>query len=43
MMDPFKGTKDLVETVFSKAATVNDFLDILGSDAVEIVQEDPGW
>lgn len=43
MMDPFKGTKDLVEVVFSNATTVNDFLDILGSDAVEIVQEDPGW
>jgi len=43
MMDPFKGTKDLVEVVFSNATTVNDFLDILGSDAVENVQEDPGW
>ena len=43
MMDPFKGTKDLVEVVFSNAKTVNDFLDILGSDAVENVQEDPGW
>lgn len=43
MMDPFKGTKALVEPVFSNAETVNDFLDILGVDAVENVQEDPGW
>lgn len=43
MMDPFKGTKTLVESVFSRAGSVSDFLDILGVDIVENVQEDPGW
>jgi hypothetical protein len=43
MMDPFKGTKDLVEPVFSQASSVNEFLDILGVDKVENVIEDPGW
>jgi len=43
MMDPFKGTKLLVDSVFSRAATVTDFLDLLGVDSVENVVEDPGW
>jgi proteasome accessory factor A len=43
MMDPFKGTKNLVEGVFSRASSVNEFLDILGVDNVENVIEDPGW
>jgi hypothetical protein len=43
MMDPFKGTKTLVENVFSRASSVSDFLDILGVDMVESVIEDPGW
>ena len=43
MTDPFKGTKALVDSVFSRAGSVTEFLDILGVDAVENVQEDPGW
>lgn len=43
MMDPFKGTKSLVGGVFSRVGSVSEFLDILGADAVEKVQEDPGW
>ena len=43
MMDPFKGTKSLVENVFSRASSVSEFLDILGVDKVESVVEDPGW
>lgn len=43
MMDPFKGTKSLVESVFSHASSVSEFLDILGVDKVESVIEDPGW
>jgi proteasome accessory factor A len=43
MMDPFKGTKSLVENVFSRASSVAEFLDLLGIDNVEDVIEDPGW
>lgn len=43
MNDPFKGTKPMVENVFSRASSVADFLDILGADVVENVVEDPGW
>lgn len=43
MMDPFKGTKELVESVFSHASSVAEFLDLLGADSVEDVIEDPGW
>jgi proteasome accessory factor A len=43
MMDPFKGTKIMVENVFSRASSVSEFLDLLGMDNVESVIEDPGW
>jgi len=43
MMDPFKGSKAMVDNVFSRASNVTEFLDLLGIDNVENVVEDPGW
>lgn len=43
MLDPLKGTRNLVGELLESATSVDDLLDKLGSESVEEISVDPGW
>lgn len=43
MMDPLKGSRDLVEDLLTSSTSVDDLLLRLGDDDVQPVVTDPGW
>jgi proteasome accessory factor A len=43
MMDPLKGTAQLVESLIDNSSTAEELITALGESAVERVQDDPGW
>lgn len=43
MVEPLKGTRELVGEIVNGSATVTELLDALGSGSVEEVVDEPGW